>query len=134
MLFHFFPEIAMPNFRASGVSIKPQLERKRMCREVFTLDKWTNMTAYRTEHPELPQPQQLEDPHQLRCQLPGEHLENPYMRRSMPHIADTDRDSKQPCSGDVSYSFSAGAYFDHLDSAHYHPEAASAPSGSSISY
>ena len=50
----------------------------------------------------------------------------------MPHIADTDRDSKQPCSGDVSYSFSAGAYFDHLDSAHYHPEAASAPSGSTI--
>ena len=52
----------------------------------------------------------------------------------MPHITDTDRDSEQPCSGDVSYLFSARADFDHPDSAHYHPEAASAPSGSSISY
>ena len=52
----------------------------------------------------------------------------------MPHIADTGRDLEQPCSGDVSYSFSAGADFDHPDTTHYHPEAASAPSGSSISY
>ena len=33
-----------------------QLERKRIYREVFTLDKWTNMTAYKAEQPELPQP------------------------------------------------------------------------------
>ncbi|KAL6350695.1 hypothetical protein AAG906_028152 [Vitis piasezkii] len=45
-----------------GYPSDPQLERKRICREVFTLDKWTNMTAYRAEHPELPQPQQSEDP------------------------------------------------------------------------
>nr|CAN61685.1 hypothetical protein VITISV_021105 [Vitis vinifera] len=45
-----------------GYPSDPQLERKHICREVFTLDKWTNMTAYRTEHPELPQPQQSEDP------------------------------------------------------------------------
>ncbi|RVW88231.1 hypothetical protein CK203_038690 [Vitis vinifera] len=37
----------------------PQLERKRICREVFTLDKWTNMTAYRAEQPELPQPTEI---------------------------------------------------------------------------
>ena len=52
----------------------------------------------------------------------------------MPHIADTDRDSEQPCSRDVSYSCSPGADFGHPDSAHCHLEAASAPSGSSISY
>ncbi|RVW63851.1 hypothetical protein CK203_056701 [Vitis vinifera] len=34
----------------------PQLERKRICREVFTLDKWNNMTAYRVEQPGRPQP------------------------------------------------------------------------------
>nr|CAN83299.1 hypothetical protein VITISV_002259 [Vitis vinifera] len=37
----------------------PQLERKRICREVFTLNKWTNMTAYRAEQPELPQPTEI---------------------------------------------------------------------------
>ena len=41
---------------------------------------------------------------------------------------------KQGKTGDVSYSFSVGADFDHPDSAHCHLEAASAPSGSSISY
>ena len=51
----------------------------------------------------------------------------------MPHIADTDHDSEQLCSGDVSYSCSPGADFGHPDSAHCHSEAALAPSGSSIS-
>ncbi|RVW66358.1 hypothetical protein CK203_065173 [Vitis vinifera] len=41
---------------------KPLQNRRRICREVFTLDKWTNMTAYRAKHPELPQPRQPEDP------------------------------------------------------------------------
>ncbi|KAL6330179.1 hypothetical protein AAG906_040100 [Vitis piasezkii] len=39
-----------------GYPSEPQLERKRICREVFTLDKWNNMTAYRVEQPERPQP------------------------------------------------------------------------------
>ena len=52
----------------------------------------------------------------------------------MTHIADTDRNSEHPCLGEVNYSFLAGADFDHPDSTHCHPEAASAPSGSSISY
>ncbi|RVW87323.1 hypothetical protein CK203_037233 [Vitis vinifera] len=30
-----------------GYPTEPQLERKRICREIFTLDKWMNMTAYR---------------------------------------------------------------------------------------
>ena len=52
----------------------------------------------------------------------------------MTHIADTDRNSEHPCLGEVNYSFLAGADFDHPDSTHCHPEAASAPFGSSISY
>ncbi|XP_034684097.1 vegetative cell wall protein gp1-like [Vitis riparia] len=38
---------------------EPQLERKRICREVFTFDKRSNMTAYRMEQPKLPQPAQI---------------------------------------------------------------------------
>ncbi|XP_034710659.1 vegetative cell wall protein gp1-like [Vitis riparia] len=38
---------------------EPQLERKRICRDVFTFDKWSNMTAYRMEQLELPQPAQM---------------------------------------------------------------------------
>ncbi|RVX11432.1 hypothetical protein CK203_015830 [Vitis vinifera] len=38
------PKAAMPNFGASGIPSEPQLERKRICREPFTLDKWNNMT------------------------------------------------------------------------------------------
>ena len=48
-----------------GYPSDPQMERRHICREVFTLDKWTNMTTYRAEHlehPELPQPQQPEEP------------------------------------------------------------------------
>ncbi|WKA03611.1 hypothetical protein VitviT2T_021711 [Vitis vinifera] len=39
-----------------GYPSEPQLECKRICREVFTLDKWNNMTTYRVEQPERPQP------------------------------------------------------------------------------
>ncbi|RVW45735.1 hypothetical protein CK203_095003 [Vitis vinifera] len=39
-----------------GYPSEPQLERKRICRELFTLDKWNNMTAYRVDQPERPQP------------------------------------------------------------------------------
>ncbi|RVW58835.1 hypothetical protein CK203_101804 [Vitis vinifera] len=93
-----------------GYPSDPQLERKRICREVFTLDKWTNMTAYRAEQPELPQP----------AEIPAarEHLQIIYLRRFMPHTADPDRVSEQPCSGDGSYSSSPGADVDHPGSAH----------------
>ena len=50
----------MPDIGALGISIDPQHERRRICREIFTLDKWMSMTAYgadqgapaRPEHPE----------------------------------------------------------------------------------
>ncbi|KAL6343115.1 hypothetical protein AAG906_018953 [Vitis piasezkii] len=122
-----FPRLLCQTLEHLGYPPDPQLERKRICREVFTLDKWTNMTAYRAEHLELPHHNSEDDTTEI---PPPESI----CRRSMPHIADIDRDSEQPCSGDVSYSCSPGADFDHPDSAHCHPEAASAPSGSSISY
>ncbi|RVW70615.1 hypothetical protein CK203_056523 [Vitis vinifera] len=57
-----FPRLLGQILEHLGYPSDPQLECRRICREVFTLDKWTNMTAYRAEHPELPQPQQPEDP------------------------------------------------------------------------
>ncbi|KAL6331900.1 hypothetical protein AAG906_020248 [Vitis piasezkii] len=44
---------------------------EHICREVFTLDKWTNMTAYRAEHPELPQPQQRASPEPIHEGIPS---------------------------------------------------------------
>nr|CAN60413.1 hypothetical protein VITISV_015400 [Vitis vinifera] len=41
---------------AALLYFEEKLERKRFCREMFTLDKWNNMTAYRVDHPEHPQP------------------------------------------------------------------------------
>ncbi|XP_034708935.1 cell surface glycoprotein 1-like [Vitis riparia] len=54
-----------------GCPTKPQLERRCICQEIFTLDKWTSMTAYGAnqgaptgpEHPEQPEePQPVEIP------------------------------------------------------------------------
>ncbi|RVW12617.1 hypothetical protein CK203_115887 [Vitis vinifera] len=41
---------------ALGYPFEPQLERKRICHEPFTLDKWNNMTAYKVDQQEPPQP------------------------------------------------------------------------------
>ncbi|RVX11552.1 hypothetical protein CK203_015780 [Vitis vinifera] len=51
-----FPRLLCHILEHLGYPTEPQLERKRICREVFTLDKWNNMTAYRVEQPERPQP------------------------------------------------------------------------------
>ncbi|RVW13760.1 hypothetical protein CK203_087233 [Vitis vinifera] len=99
MPFHFFFHAACQILEHLGYPSDPQLERKRICREVFTLDKWNNMTAYRVEQPGRPQPA---------------------ARRASPrHIPeDPDRISEQPCSGDGSYSSMPGADVDHPGSAH----------------
>ena len=57
-----FPRLLCQILEHLGYPAEPQLERRRICREVFTLDKWTNMKTYRAEHPEFPQPQQPEEP------------------------------------------------------------------------
>ena len=51
-----FPQLLCQILEHLGYPSDPQLERKRICREVFTLDKWNNMTAYRIEQPGRPQP------------------------------------------------------------------------------
>nr|CAN67575.1 hypothetical protein VITISV_025809 [Vitis vinifera] len=51
-----FPRLLCQILEHLGYPSEPQLERKRICREVFTLDKWNNMTAYRVDQPERPQP------------------------------------------------------------------------------
>ncbi|KAL6340758.1 hypothetical protein AAG906_027922 [Vitis piasezkii] len=53
-----------------GYPSDPQLERRHICREIFTLDKWTSMTTYGAEpgalagleHPEIPHLEQPEEP------------------------------------------------------------------------
>ncbi|KAL6329693.1 hypothetical protein AAG906_027234 [Vitis piasezkii] len=51
-----FPRLLCQILEHLGFPSEPQLERKRICREPFTLDKWNNMTAYKIDQPEQPQP------------------------------------------------------------------------------
>ncbi|WKA03530.1 hypothetical protein VitviT2T_021633 [Vitis vinifera] len=54
-----FPRLLCQILEHLGYPSDPQLERKRICREVFTLDKWLNMKAYRVEQPGRPQPAEI---------------------------------------------------------------------------
>ncbi|RVW59417.1 hypothetical protein CK203_106256 [Vitis vinifera] len=65
-----------------GYPFEPQLERRRILREIFTLDKWMSMTAYDTEpgapdgpeHPKIPhpeEPQPVEIPADMRALAPA---------------------------------------------------------------
>ena len=57
----------MPDLEHLGYLAEPPLERKRICREIFTLDKWTSMTTYGVDqgapvgpyHPKQPEEPQL---------------------------------------------------------------------------
>ena len=57
-----FPKLLCQILEHLGYPAEPQLERKPICREIFTLDKWTSMTAYSAEpgapagveHPKIP--------------------------------------------------------------------------------
>nr|CAN63795.1 hypothetical protein VITISV_004187 [Vitis vinifera] len=51
-----FPRLLCQILEPLGYPSEPQLERKRICREPFTLDKWNNMTAYKVDQPGQPQP------------------------------------------------------------------------------
>ena len=65
-----FPRLLCQILEHLGYPSEPQHERKRICREIFILDKWTSMTAYsvepraptRVEHPDIPHPEQPEEP------------------------------------------------------------------------
>ena len=41
-----FPRLLCQILEHLGYLVEPQHERRRICREIFTLDKWTSMTAY----------------------------------------------------------------------------------------
>ncbi|RVW67302.1 hypothetical protein CK203_064005 [Vitis vinifera] len=51
-----FPRLLCQILEHLGYPSEPQLERKRICREPFTLDKWNNMTAYKVDQHGQPQP------------------------------------------------------------------------------
>ena len=61
-----FPRLLCQILEHLGYPSEPHHERKRICREIFTFDKWSNMTAYSTEpgalvgteHPNIPQPEE----------------------------------------------------------------------------
>ncbi|WJZ95353.1 hypothetical protein VitviT2T_014129 [Vitis vinifera] len=65
-----FPRLLCQILEHLGYPSEPQLERRCICREIFTLDKWTSMIAYDAElgapsgpeHPEIPHPEHLEEP------------------------------------------------------------------------
>ena len=65
-----FPRLLCQTLEHLGYPFEPQLKRRRICREIFTLDKWTSMTAYDAqpgapaglEHPEIPQPEHPDEP------------------------------------------------------------------------
>ena len=41
-----FPKLLCQILEHMGYPTEPQHERRRICREIFTLEKWTSMTAY----------------------------------------------------------------------------------------
>ena len=65
-----FPRLLCQILEHLGYPTEPQLERKLIFREIFTLDKWTNMTTYSVEprapagveHLEIPHPEQPQEP------------------------------------------------------------------------
>ncbi|RVW62571.1 hypothetical protein CK203_061604 [Vitis vinifera] len=122
-----------------GYPFEPQLERRRICREIFTLDKWTSMTAYGVEpgapagleHPEIPHPQQPEEPQPvkipadmrapaLQCPLQSLYLSCTLL---LCHTMDSPcigRFSEHPYSTGDSSSCSSGADYRHSDSTYCH--------------
>ena len=68
-----FPRLLCQILEHLGYPSEPQLERKRICREIFTLERWTSMTAYSAEpgalagaeHPDIPQQSEEPQPAQI---------------------------------------------------------------------
>nr|CAN83762.1 hypothetical protein VITISV_017195 [Vitis vinifera] len=58
-----FPRLLCQILEHLGYPSDPLLERRRICREIFTLEKWTSMTAYGAEPGALVGPEHLEIPH-----------------------------------------------------------------------
>ena len=97
----------MSDFGTLRLPTEPQFERKRICREIFTLDKWTNMTAYsaepgapaRVEHPGIPhveqpqEPQPIETPADTRAPAPAVPYADPTTPQPSPVFSATSQPS-----------------------------------------
>ena len=74
-----FPGLLCLILEHLGYPSEPQLECRRICREIFILDKWTSMIAYNAElgapvgpeHPEIPHPKHLEKPQPVEMPAPA---------------------------------------------------------------
>nr|CAN62451.1 hypothetical protein VITISV_016674 [Vitis vinifera] len=76
-----FPRLLCQILEHLGYPSEPQLERRRISQEIFTLDKWTSMTAYVAQ--------------------PGAPA-GPKVQRPMSYFADIDHYSERPCTVDGS--------------------------------
>ncbi|RVW66610.1 hypothetical protein CK203_066016 [Vitis vinifera] len=131
-----FPILFCQILEHLGYPIEPQLERRRICREIFTLDKWTSMTAYGAvqgaptgpEHPEIPHPKQPKEPQPVEIPVeiiapaPTVASTEPIPERPMPHFPSIGHFSEHPHSADDSSSCSSRADYRHLDTTYCHPE------------
>ncbi|KAL6321744.1 hypothetical protein AAG906_031259 [Vitis piasezkii] len=77
-----FPRLLCQILEHLGYPTEPQFERKRFCREIFTLDKWTNMTYC---EPVAPVGVEQRSHSPWRHQLTREHLPQQCPLLILPH-------------------------------------------------
>ena len=73
-----FPRLLCQILEHLGYPAEPELERRCICREIFTLDKWTSMAAYGVEsgapigpeHLEIAHPKQTDEPQLVEMPAP----------------------------------------------------------------
>ncbi|RVW97587.1 hypothetical protein CK203_046524 [Vitis vinifera] len=102
-----FPDCYVRFWNTWDTQLRPQFESKRICREIFTLDKWTNMTAYSAkpvapagvEHPGIPhaeqpqEPQPIETPADTRAPAPAVPSADPTTPQPSPVFSATSQPS-----------------------------------------
>ncbi|WJZ81264.1 hypothetical protein VitviT2T_001113 [Vitis vinifera] len=67
-----FPRLLCQILEHLGYPAESQLERRRICREIFTLKKWTSMTAYGADQGAPVGPEHLDQPKEL-VETPTRH-------------------------------------------------------------
>ena len=65
-----FPTLLCQILEHLGYPVEPQLERKRICREIFTLDRWTSMTTYGADQGAPTGPEHPEEPVEIPADTP----------------------------------------------------------------
>ena len=60
-----FPRLLCQILEHLGYPAEPQLERRRICREIFTLDRWMSMIAYGADQGALAGPEHSDQPEEL---------------------------------------------------------------------